>query len=122
MNLNSLVNLVWHDYTILLQFIDIIQQLLIVAILQMMHTHARASASQGGNDDDLPPPPPPTAIEFMAQFLGSQRAMEEVLRNIMQNTAHGCNRHQGLEPNQYSDFKDLLDTKPPIFNEAEEPL
>jgi hypothetical protein len=98
-NLNSLVNSVWHDYTILLQFIDIIQQLLIVAILQMMRTHAGASASQGGNDDDLPPPPPPTATEFMAQFLGSQRAMEEVLRNIMQNTACGCNRHQGLEPN-----------------------
>ena len=29
---------------------------------------------------------------------------------------------QGPEPNQYSDFKDFLDTKPPIFKEAEEPL
>jgi hypothetical protein len=54
-------------------------------------------------------------MEFMAQFLGSQRAMEEVLHNIAQNTACGRNHHQGPEPNQYSDFKDFLDTKPPIF-------
>jgi hypothetical protein len=48
--------------------------------------------------------------------------MEEVLRNIVQNTARGHNHRQGPEPNQYSDFKDFLDTKPPIFKEAEEPL
>ena len=41
--------------------------------------------------------------------------MEEMLRNIAQNTARG-------EPNQYNTFKDFLDTKPPILKEAEEPL
>jgi hypothetical protein len=88
----------------------------------MMRTHVGASASQGGNDDDLPPPPSPTPTEFMAQFLGSQRAMEGVLCNITQNTACGRNHHRGLELNQYSDFKDFLGTKPPIFKEAKEPL
>jgi hypothetical protein len=29
---------------------------------------------------------------------------------------------QGPEPNQYSSFKDFMDTKPPIFREPEEPL
>ena len=54
----SLVNSVWHDYTILLQFLDINQKSLIVAILQMTRTRAGAGTSQGGNDGDLPPPPP----------------------------------------------------------------
>ena len=53
----------------------------------MTRTHARAGTSQGGNDGDLPPPPSPSANEFLAQFLGNQRAMEETLRLIAQNTA-----------------------------------
>ena len=50
--------------------------------------------------------------------------MGEVLRGLAQNTSHGRGRdqHQGPEPNQFSNFKDFLDTKPPIFKEAEEPL
>ena len=48
--------------------------------------------------------------------------MEEVLRTIAHNTAHGAHHRQGLEPNKYNTFKDFLDTKPPIFKEAEEPL
>jgi hypothetical protein len=38
---------------------------------------------------------------------------------VNRDARHG---HQGLEPNQYSDFKDFLDTKPSLFKEAEEPL
>jgi hypothetical protein len=34
----------------------------------------------------------------------------------------GHNVHQGPEPNQYSNFKDFMDTKPPTFKEAEELL
>jgi hypothetical protein len=30
--------------------------------------------------------------------------------------------YQGPEPIQYSNYKDFLDTEPPIFREAEEPL
>ena len=68
-----------------------------------------------------PPPPPYTADVFFAQFLGSQRNMEqmqrnmeEALRNIADNTRRGDNQG-GREVNQYSSFKDFLDTKPPIF-------
>ena len=60
--------------------------------------------------------------EFLAQFLGSQRTMEETLRLIAQNTTHARQQQQGPEPNQYSSFKDFLDTKPPILKVAEEPL
>jgi hypothetical protein len=38
---------------------------------------------------------------------------------INQDARHG---RQGPELNQHSDFKDFLDTMPPLFNEAEEPL
>ena len=48
--------------------------------------------------------------------------MEETLHLITQNTARAHQQNQGLEPNQYSTFKDFLETKPPIFKEAEELL
>ena len=85
----------------------------------MTRTHAGVGTSQGGNDGDLPPSPSPSTNEFFAQLLGNQRAMEDTLRLITQNTAHAHQQHQGPEPNQYSSFKD---TKPPIFKEAEELL
>ena len=88
----------------------------------MTRTHAGAGNGQGGNDGDLPPPPPPSMNEFFAQFLGTQRTMEETLRLIAQNTAHTHQQQQGPEPNQYSSFKDFQDTKPPIFKVAKEPL
>ena len=48
--------------------------------------------------------------------------MEETLRLIAQNMAHARQQQQGPKPNQYSSFKDFLDTKPPIFKVVEEPL
>ena len=48
----------------------------------MTHTRAGVGTSQGGNDGDLPPPPSPSANEFVTQFLGNQRAMEDTLRLI----------------------------------------
>ena len=88
----------------------------------MTCTRARAGNNQEGNYDDLPPPPPPSANEFFAQLLGSQKTMEETLDLIVQNTACARQQQQGPELNQYSTFKDFLDTKPPIFKVAEEPL
>jgi hypothetical protein len=46
-----------------------------------------------------------------------QCEMRESLRNIANNTRQG-----GREANHYSSFKDFMDTKPPIFKEAVEPL
>jgi hypothetical protein len=43
----------------------------------------------------------------------SQRALAESVR---------INVYQGPEPIQYCNYKDFLDTEPPIFQEAEEPL
>ena len=88
----------------------------------MTRTRAGAGSSQEGNDGDLPPPPPLSANELFAQFLGNQRTMEETLHLIEQNTAHAHQQQQGPKPNQYYSFKDFLDTKPPIFKVAEEPL
>ena len=85
----------------------------------MTHTCTGAGNNQGGNNGDLPPL---SANEFYAQLMGNQRAMEDALRLIAQNTAHTHQQHQGPEPNQYSSFKDFQDTKPPIFKVAEEPL
>jgi len=54
----------------------------------MTRTHTGEGTSQDGHDGDLPPPPPPSANEFFVQLLGNQRAMEETLRHIAQNTTH----------------------------------
>jgi hypothetical protein len=98
--------------------------------MQMPNTHrtiydateAGGSATRNENHDPPPPPPPSYTIEqFFAQFLGSQRNienmqqnMEATLRHIADNTRCGLNlgRH---EANQYSSFKDFMDTRPPIF-------
>ena len=53
----------------------------------MTRTHTGEGTSQDGHDGDLPPPPPPSANEVFTQFLANQRAMEEILRLIAQNTA-----------------------------------
>ena len=89
----------------------------------MTPTRGGASTSREG-DDDLPPPPYPMPAEMMAWLLETQWSMGEVLPRLAQNAGRGqgWDQHQGPEPNQYSEFKDFLDTKPPIFKEAEEPL
>ena len=103
----------------------------------MVDTHCTAVGAGGAsgsgtrNDDHetpLPPPPSITAEQFFAQFLGMQRnmegmqqSMEATLRNIAENTRRGPHRG-GNDVNQYSTFKDFMDTKPPIFKEAAEQL
>ena len=83
-----------------------------------------ASGSGGHNEEnrEAPPPPPPpyTADQFFAQFLNSQRNIEAALRHIA-GTSRGMGMG-GQEGHQYSSFKDFMDTKPPIFKEATEPL
>ena len=78
------------------------------------------SIGAAGDDDDLPPPPPPTPTELMAILAEGHHTMAEALRMIANHDGRGA--RQGTEPNQYSDFKDFLDTKPPIFKEVEELL
>jgi len=58
----------------------------------------------------------------MAMLAEGQHAMGEAMRTMAQQVAHDRHQHQGAEPNQYSDFKEFLNTKPPIFKEVEEPL
>jgi hypothetical protein len=55
-----------------------------------------------------------------AAVVESQRMLAEAMRRLVNRDE----RHvrQGPEPNQYSSFKDFMDTKPPIFREAKEPL
>jgi hypothetical protein len=50
-----------------------------------------------------------------------QQNMEAALCNIADNTRCGLNQG-GHEANQYSSFKDFMDTRPSIFKEAAEPL
>ena len=50
----------------------------------------------------------------------NHRMLTETI-NRMANQG-GRNAHEGPAPNQYSSFKDFMDTKPPSFGEAEEPL
>jgi hypothetical protein len=51
-----------------------------------------------------------------------QQNMEVALSNIAANTARHRGANQGNEVNQYSSFKDFLDTKPLVFREATKPL
>jgi len=67
-----------------------------------------------------PPPPPPNPAELMPMMVENQRMLTETI-NRMANQG-GRHAHEGPAPNQYNSFKDFMDTKPPPFREAEEPL
>jgi hypothetical protein len=56
----------------------------------------------------------------MQTVVESQRMLAEAMRQLVNHDVQPG--RQGPEPNQYSDFKDFLNTKPPLFKEAEEPL
>jgi hypothetical protein len=49
---------------------------------------------------------------------------QRLLTDALQEMANqgGCNVQHAPAPNQYNNFKDFPDTKPPLFKEAEEPL
>jgi len=48
--------------------------------------------------------------------------LNEAMQTMAQHNWCGCHARQGREANQYSNFKDFEDTKPPVFKEASEPL
>jgi hypothetical protein len=48
--------------------------------------------------------------------------MKDFLRTIAHNVQRGNNQGGGNGVNQYNNFKDFMDTRPPIFKEATEPL
>jgi hypothetical protein len=82
--------------------------------------HNLRSFSGAGGNEDLPPSPPPTPTELLATLIEGQCALVDALCNMANHDVR--NVCQGPEPNQYGDFKDFLDTKPPIFKEADDPL
>jgi len=77
-------------------------------------------AENRANMNPPPPPPPPNPAELMQMMVESQRLLTETI-NQMANQG-GRNAQHPPAPNQYSSFKDFMDTKPPSFREAEEPL
>jgi hypothetical protein len=59
-------------------------------------------------------------VELMQTVVEGQRLLADAMRQqVNWDARHG---RQGPEPNQHSDFKDFLDTKPLLFKEVEEPL
>jgi hypothetical protein len=50
-----------------------------------------------------------------------QQNMEAALHNIAANTRRGLHQDKH-EVNQYSNFKEFMDTRPPIFKEMVEPF
>jgi hypothetical protein len=53
----------------------------------------------------------------MQQMVENQRVMAEAMRQLI-----GRDARQGQDPNHNGIFKAFMDTKPPIFKEAVEPL
>jgi hypothetical protein len=56
----------------------------------------------------------------MQMMVEGLRMLAEAMRQLVDRDAR--RGRPGHEPNQHSDFKDFLDTKPPLFKEVEEPL
>jgi hypothetical protein len=111
MNLFSPMISVWHNYIVHLQLLHH-QCSLTMKFLQMSH-NLHSGQGGGENLDPRPPPPPPTLAELMQSVVESQRMLAEAMRQMANRDGHHV--RQGPKPNQYSTFKDFMDTKPPIF-------
>jgi hypothetical protein len=86
--------------------------------LQMAYNLRRG---RGVEDEEQPPPlPPPIPAELMQTVVEGQCLLADAMRQLVNRDAR--QGQQGPTPNQHSDFKDFIDTKRPLFKEAEEPL
>jgi len=79
--------------------------------LQM--SHGTRGVENHANMNPPPPPPPLNPAELKQMMVESQRLLTETI-NQMANQG-GRNAQHGPAPNQYSSFKDFMDTKPPSF-------
>lgn len=82
-----------------------------------MQMRTRSSAGDGGSNEPLPNPPPMNQGNFFEHFLGEMR---NIANAVNQGQGSGAGRRN--EVNQYSSFKDFMDTRPNQFSEASEPL
>jgi hypothetical protein len=71
-----------------------------------MSRQLRSSSQSHGNIEPPSSPPQPTSVELLQMLAESQRALDESVKNHV---------HQELERAQYNNYKDFLDTEPPIF-------
>ena len=67
-------------------------------------------AEQRANMNPPPPPPPPNLAELMQMMVENQRMLTETINRVANQG--GRNAQEGPAPNQYSSFKDFMDTKP----------
>jgi hypothetical protein len=107
----------WHIYTIHLQISHSVSAHWL-CILQMAYNLHRGRGVE--DEEQPPPPPPPTPAELMQTVVEGQCMLAEAMCQLVDRDAR--QGRQGPAPNQHSDFKEFLDTKPPLFKEAEEPL
>jgi hypothetical protein len=70
--------------------------------------------------DPPPPTPPLNPAELMQMMVECSGLLNKTIHRMA--NLGGRNIQHGPAPNQYSSFKDFMDTKPPSFREAEEPL
>ena len=113
-----LLNTFRHDYKFFCDKSCHHQYSLTVSL--QMSRGTRGAENRANMNPPPPPPPPPNPAELMQIMVESQRLLTETI-NQMANQG-GRNAQHGPAPNQYSSFKDFMDTKPPSFREAEEPL
>jgi hypothetical protein len=86
----------------------------------MVNTHNRRCEARAAQPNE--PPPSPTLARAITAILESRDQQTELLRQLMDNSAHGGNgagNAQGLTLTTYANF---LVTRPPTFTKAGEPL
>jgi hypothetical protein len=94
-------------------------------LLQMpsrTHAHDGARTSRGGEETLIPPHVPPTLVEAITALINVTANNTRFLREMARNQIHqhgGRGQHQTPRDTTYMEF---LETHPPIFIKAEEPL
>jgi hypothetical protein len=84
--------------------------------------HDGVGTSRSGEETPIPPPVPPTLAEAIAALINATAYNTRFLREMAGNQIHqqgGKGQHQVP---RYTTYMEFLETRPPIFIKAEEPL
>ena len=86
-------------------------------------TQTGASGSHDNDECPNPPPMPPTMADAIAALVNATAENARLLRKLAHNQqapyANCGRRNNGNDESTYVDF---MDTRPPVFSKAEEPL
>jgi hypothetical protein len=81
-----------------------------------------AGTSQGGKGAPNPPLVPPTLAQAIAALVNATADNARLLRELAQNNQNVPQGNRGCNNREEATYMDFIETRPPVFTRANEPL